>query len=88
MAFAYKDEYGILHVVGDQKTAKQFASSAVVETDIRNEGGYPRVSVGDHASALVVYGNGDAYVDGNERNGRKVSLSNFPEVEKVYEQLK
>lgn len=41
MAYAYLDQYKILHIVDKEETAKQYASSKVVATDIPNGGGYP-----------------------------------------------
>lgn len=41
MAYGYLDQYKILHVVDEEETAKKYATSKVVPTDIPNGGGYP-----------------------------------------------
>jgi hypothetical protein len=87
MAYAYQDKYGILHVVDDEKIAKESAGGRVVQTDIPHAGGYPQVPNGDEMDSLIVYSYGSAYVGGNEKNGRKVSLSSYPAVQALYQAL-
>lgn len=41
MAYGYLDQYKIFHIVDDEETAKKYASSKVVPTDIPNGEGYP-----------------------------------------------
>lgn len=82
MSYAYLDEYGVLHAVEDEKTAKEFSGNGKVVSDpIACEGGYPVVD-----GQVIVYEDGKAYVDGNERNGRVISTPLV--IEQILEQLK
>lgn len=50
--FAYIDKCGIMHVVKEEKTAKQYSGNKkVVETDIEAENGYPVVN----GKQVIVY---------------------------------
>lgn len=50
--FAYIDRDGIMHVVKEEKTAKQYSGNKkVIETDIEAENGYPVVN----GKAVIVY---------------------------------
>lgn len=50
--FAYIDKCGIMHVVKEEKTAKQYSGNKkVIETDIEAENGYPVVN----GKAVIVY---------------------------------
>jgi len=66
VGFAYRDKYGILHVVSERKTAEEFASGRVVKYVGDYAGGYPRVFGLD----VIDYGNGRVFVGGNEKNGK------------------
>lgn len=61
MAYAYLDQYKILHVVDKEETAKQYASSKVVATDIPNGGGYPEF---DEKHVIVYTADGKFKVGG------------------------
>lgn len=65
MAYAYKDKYGILHVVGNKEEAEQYAVSQIVEYKGNHAGGYLVVG----GQKIFDY-NGKVYVGGNEKNGK------------------
>ena len=83
MAYAYLDKYNILHVVKDEKTAKEYSGNGKhVKTDIANRGGYPCL-----LKEVVTYSASEAYVDGNKGNGKKIKMSECREIEALYKQL-
>lgn len=74
--FAYFDRYGILHVVGDKKTADTYSSGKVVETkNIPFANGYPKK---DEKSVIVYgFGCGEVFVGGNAKNGKEVAYEDI-----------
>lgn len=52
MSYGYLDQYKILHIVDDEATAKKYATTKVVPTDIPNNTGYP---ITESGTAIKVY---------------------------------
>lgn len=76
MGFAYKDRFGVVHVVDGKGVAEANADCAVVETGIEHAGGYPQV---DGKDVVAYVGTGEIYVDGNRRDGAPTELGELPE---------
>lgn len=65
MGYAYRDKYGILHVVNSESTAKEYAKSKVVEFNGEYSSGYPEYN----GKAIFDYGDGRVFYDGNAKSG-------------------
>lgn len=84
IGYAYRDQYGILHVVDSQKTAAEFAKDGkIAKYEGNYAGGFPATAEG---SLIFDYGGGVIYVGGNSQTG--VPLKEMPpeviaEVEKT-----
>lgn len=85
IGYAYRDEYGILHVVSDLATAIEFAHSEVKEVDCEYGGGFPKVNGKD----VFDYGNGEIYIGGNKNSGIPISVleEENPEEAKLVKEL-
>ena len=64
--YAYIDKGGILHVVESRKTAEQYTTGKVVETEVPCEHGYPLHGGKD----VTMYSLDTAYIGGNGRHPR------------------
>lgn len=87
MTYVYFDHYGILHAVDKEDEAKESSRDGkYVQVEIANEGGYIGVF-----QPLEIYdrGNGrvDAYIDGNQKDGKLVSLASYPRIQEIVNQL-
>ena len=76
MPWAYRDKYGIMHAVEDEKTAKEYSAGKIVKYEGACIGGYPAVSI-----EVIDYGNGRIFLAGNERNG--IDLAKAPAAIKI-----
>lgn len=89
MAYAYRDKYGILHVVKGMNTAQEFAANGnVVETNIKHDGGYPQVLVNNEYVDVFDYGD-EIYLGGNRGSGELVDKNDprLVEMLKLWEVL-
>jgi len=66
--FAYLDRYGVLHVVKDEKTAREYSGGNVEQIDFEYGGGYPVVQIGDKKESIIVETDNGIY----EKNGRTI----------------
>ena len=68
--FCYRDKYNILHAVTDRKIAEANTKEkgAVIEVEGFCINGYP-VAPGP---AIVDYGNGETYINGNRADGKNI----------------
>lgn len=80
MNYAYIDEGGILHIVEGRKTAEEYATGKVVETEIPCEHGYPLHEGKD----VTVYDLETAYIGGNALSGARVKMTEIPEIVALY----
>lgn len=92
MAFAYFDQYGVFHIVGDADTAAQYSRDGrYVAVDVPHEAGYPTIIVDGKPDQLVIYdrGNGkfEGYVKGNQKGGQLVSPEAYAHLHDVLNQL-
>lgn len=82
--YAYLDVQGILRIVGDEKTAKEYAkkNGKVVTTDIEEDQSVPVIfNNATKAKAKVwVFGVGKAYWEPREEYGGEIKLSSQPEL--------
>ena len=83
MSYAYLDKYGIMHVVDNLQTAREYSGSGnVVTTEIANSSGYPEVD-GKH---VIVYATDKKFkVNGVEYP--LIELKKYPDVWALLEQL-
>ncbi|MBN6186331.1 hypothetical protein JQN58_04940 [Aneurinibacillus sp. BA2021] len=88
MAYAYQDDLGVLRIVETEKAAEFYACGRIVATYIPHAGGYPQVEGECGMSPLIICEDGSAYVGYDIHSGHKVSLSNYPAVERLFESLK
>ncbi|SFH20896.1 hypothetical protein SAMN05660649_04248 [Desulfotomaculum arcticum] len=65
MAKAYRDKYGVLHVVNSLEMAQRFAHSEIVDYTGEHEFGYPVVG----GETVFDYGNREVYFGGNRNDG-------------------
>jgi len=79
--YAYRDKYGILHVVDDLDTAQGYAVGPIKEVDCDHAVGYLMVD----GKEIFDYGNGEVYVGGNKESG--VPLEESPIAELVKDVL-
>lgn len=89
MSWSYVDAGCILHIVDDEETAKQNAkrSKKYIETNIKSMNNMPLVNIDGEYKKIMVYNIGEAYIDGDAYNGKRVPLENFPEIYNLYKQL-
>mgnify|MGYP004539025695 FL=1 len=80
--YAYIDKGGILHVVETRKTAEEYTTGKVVETEVPCEHGYPLHEGKD----VTMYSLDTAYIGGNARlgSGRRVFMNKIPEIVALY----
>lgn len=76
--YAYRDQYGILHIVEDYETAVLYAVGEIKEVDCEYGGGFLKID----GHEVYDYGNGEVYIDGNKNNGIHVNefVKENPEV--------
>ena len=80
MNYAYIDKGGILHVVESRKTAEEYATGKVVETEVPCEHGYPLHEGKD----VTMYDLETAYIGGNALSGARVKMTEIPEIVALY----
>ena len=80
MGFAYIDKGGVLHVVEKRKTAEEYATKKVVETEVPFAHGYPLHEGQD----VTMYSLTEAYIGGNAKSGAKVDVEEIPEIAALY----
>lgn len=64
--YAYLDKAGIMHVVSDEKTAKEYSKTGkCVKTEIKATGGYPVAYVEEikREDEVIVYSGTDMKID-------------------------
>lgn len=71
--YAYRDKYGVLHIVSNKSTAAERAAGEVKPVKVPNEYGYPCIEIEGELKHVVDYGSGQTYVNGNVRNGIHIS---------------
>jgi hypothetical protein len=65
VGYAYRDKFGILHIVSNEEVAKEYAFGEYKEVDCEYAGGFPKVN----GKKVFDYGNGEVYVGGNKGDG-------------------
>ena len=87
--WAYLDAGSILHIVENSEDARKYAlrNGKYISTDIKFSRGLPLVSMDGKDKELIVYNIGEAYIDGNAYNGKRVVLDIFTDVYKLYREL-
>lgn len=71
--YAYRDKYGILHIISSKLSAAERATGEVKPVKVPNEYGYPCIIHNDEFMQIFDYGNGEIYVNGNVRKGLHIS---------------
>ena len=71
--YAYRDKYGVLHIISSQLSATERAAGEVKPVKVPNEYGYPCIEIEGELKQVVDYGGGETYVNGNVRNGIHIS---------------
>ena len=87
MAFAYKDKYGILHIVESMNTAmNNRGEGKIVETEYPHIGGYPT----HKGTTIFVYvDKEEAYTDGNTKeSGIPYSISDDFALSEIVKKIK
>ena len=91
-SYAYLDKGNILHVVSTEQTAREFSASGIYKiTDINANGGYPLIADASNDNALtevIVYSLNEAYIKGNNKDGIKIDLNDYPKVLNLYKEVK
>ncbi len=68
MAYAFKDESGILHLTDDRQVAER--QGCFVETELKPDvSGYPIVD----GKGVILYADGRAFIDGNKAKGTEIA---------------
>lgn len=83
MAYAYLDQYKIMHVVDRKEDAEKYASGKIVPTDIPNGAGYPEGD-GKH---IIVYTADDKYKVGGVEYPLADLKKNYPQVAALVAEL-
>lgn len=80
--YAYIDKGGILHVVESRKTAEEYTTGKVVETEVPCAHGYPLHEGKD----VTMYSLDTAYIGGNALlgSGRRAKMTDIPEIVALY----
>lgn len=75
--YAYIDKGNILHIVGDEYTAIEYArgESEIIETELPHNSGYPFKK----DKVVIIYGN-----EKNELKNMSGKLSNYPDLIELY----
>ena len=80
--YAYIDKIDLLHIIGTEEHAKQFAKNGkVIATDFPCNNGYP-VLQGERE--VWCYGIGKAYWDNKQTYGEIIPLASYPELIELY----
>ena len=89
-SYAYLDKGNILHLVAKQIDAKRYSSNGKYSsTEIESKGGYPLVQSGKKGNftEIIVYSLDEAYINGNNKDGKLVSLENYADIKSLYSSL-
>lgn len=80
--YAYIDKGNLMHIVGDEATAKQYSTNGKVKaTAFPCRGGYPVLK---GTREVFCYGVGEAYWDNKQSYGGVIPLKSYPELLDVY----
>ena len=85
--YAYKDKYGITHVVEQKYVAEGAAVGEVKDINIPSEYGYPCIEVEGKLISVFDYSDGKIFVGGNEKSGKPLNQTSSEVQEKVKELL-
>ncbi len=84
MAFAYADKYGTLHIVGEERIAKEHVGEGrhIVPTAFPHDNGYPiafNEDTGKEESLFVYVDSNTCLIGGNskEKGGKDYPISNI-----------
>lgn len=77
MKYAYRDKYGIIHVLDNKANAEARAAGEVKEVEVPAQYGYPCIYVDGKLQPIFDYGNGEIYVDGNVWKGKHISKVDY-----------
>ena len=85
--FAYKDQYGTMHMVSKKETAEKYASGPVAETNFPDNGtGYPAI---DGKTLFVYVNEHKAYLGGNTpETGKAYDIDSNPELKALVDKIK